>query len=69
MVSCIRDESGQGELIHVLSHLIQVEEVKMGQLIEYYIPAIFTPRQPRWIDLQQRGRILEFQKNGAKKFA
>jgi hypothetical protein len=56
-------------LIQVLSDLIQVEEAKMGQLIEYYIPAIFTPRQPRWIDLQQRGRILEFQKNGAKKFA
>ncbi len=41
----------------------------MGQLIEYYIPAIFTPRQPRWIDMQQRGRILEFQKVGVKSTA
>jgi hypothetical protein len=41
----------------------------MGQLIEYYVPAIFIPRQPRWTDLQQRGRILEFQKAGAKKSA
>jgi hypothetical protein len=45
------------------------EETKMGQLIEYYIPTIFIPRQPRWTDLQQRGRILEFQKAGVKKSA
>ncbi len=41
----------------------------MGQLIEYYIPTIFIPRQPKWIDLQQRGGILEFQKAGVKKSA
>jgi len=45
------------------------EKVKMGQIIEYYIPTIFIPSQPRWIDIQQRGRILEFQKAGAKRSA
>ena len=56
------DESGRANWFRLLIDLIQKEEVKMGRLIEYYIPAIFTPRQPRWIDLQQRGRILEFKK-------
>lgn len=41
----------------------------MGQLIEFYIPANFIPRQPKWIDLQERGKILEFQDLAAKKSA
>jgi hypothetical protein len=41
----------------------------MAQLIEFYVPQKFKPAKQRWLPLEQRGRIIEFQSAVIKKSA
>ena len=40
----------------------------MAQLIEFYVPQSFKPKQ-RWVPSEQRGKIIEFQTTVIKKSA
>lgn len=40
----------------------------MARLIEFYVPQNFKPKQ-RWLPLEERGKIIEFQSAVIKKSA
>jgi hypothetical protein len=41
----------------------------MARLIEFYVPQNFKPAKPRWLLLEERGKIIEFQSAVIKKSA
>jgi hypothetical protein len=41
----------------------------MARLIEFYVPQNFKPKKERWLPLEQRGKIIEFQRAVIKKTA
>jgi hypothetical protein len=44
-------------------------EVTMARLIPFYVPQNFKPPKQRWLPLEQRGKIIEFQTAVIKKSA
>jgi len=41
----------------------------MARLIEFHVPQSFKPVKQRWLPLEQRGKIIEFQSAEIKKSA
>jgi hypothetical protein len=41
----------------------------MARLIQFYVPQNFKPAKRRWLPLEQRGKIIEFQRSVIKKSA
>jgi len=41
----------------------------MARVIEFYVPQNFNPPKQRWLPLEQRGKIIEFQSAVIKKSA
>jgi hypothetical protein len=41
----------------------------MARVIEFYVPQNFKPTKRRWLPLERRGKIIEFQSTVIKKSA
>jgi hypothetical protein len=44
-------------------------EVTMARLIQFYVPQSFKPPKRRWVPVEQRGKMFEFQSAAIKKSA
>jgi hypothetical protein len=41
----------------------------MARVIQFHVPQGFKPSKMRWVPLEQRGKIIEFQSTAIKKSA